>query len=49
MGKTFAAAIAGGARAHQIGVVLVLQVTLEDAVFDQRGALGRAAFVVDIQ
>ncbi|MCY1352550.1 hypothetical protein D9M69_388560 [compost metagenome] len=44
-----AAAVAGARHTHQPGVQLVLHVALEHAVLDQRGALGRRAFVVDAQ
>src|ERR1700761_9322494 len=42
----FTATIAGSGHAHQARVELVLHVALEDAVLDQRGALGRRAFIV---
>jgi len=45
----FATAVAGGGHAHQAGVELVLHVAGEHAVLDQRGALGRRAFVVHAQ
>ena len=40
-------AVAGGGHAHQAGIQLVLHIALEHAVFDQGGALGRRAFVID--
>jgi hypothetical protein len=44
-----AAAVAGRLHAHQARVQLVLQVAAQDAVLDQRGALRRRAFVVDVE
>ncbi|MNQ20466.1 hypothetical protein D3C85_335550 [compost metagenome] len=41
-----ATAVAGARHPHQAGVQLVLHVALEYAVLDQRGALGRRAFVI---
>ena len=38
-----------GAHAHQARVELVLQVAAQHAVLDQRRALGRRAFVVDVE
>ena len=45
----FAAAVAGGLDAHQPGIEPVLHVALEDAVLDQRGALGGSALIVDVE
>ncbi|MNZ22966.1 hypothetical protein D3C78_400680 [compost metagenome] len=45
----FAAAVASAGHAHQAGIELVLHVALENAVLDQRGALGRRTFVIDAQ
>ncbi|MCY1425150.1 hypothetical protein D9M71_409320 [compost metagenome] len=44
-----AAPVAGDRHAHQPGVELVLHVALENAVLDQRGALGGRAFVIHAQ
>ena len=41
--------VAGRRDAHQAGVQLVLDITLENAVLDQRGALRRRAFVIDAE
>jgi len=44
----FAPAVARGRHFHQTGVELVLQITRENAVLDQHRAMGRRAFVVDV-
>ena len=49
MGVRFAPAIAGGGHFHEPRVERVLYVALEDAVFDQRGALGGIALVINIE
>src|SRR5690606_23953554 len=46
MGVAFASTVAGGAAAHQPAVLPVLDEADEDAVLDQRGAVGGRALVV---
>ncbi len=45
----FAASIAGSFHAHQAGVLAILHIIDEFAVFDQHGAIGRGAFVINGQ
>src|SRR5690606_33038219 len=45
----FAPTVARGRDAHQPRIQLVLDVALEHAVLDQRGALGRRTFVIDAE
>ena len=47
--EALAPAVARRLHAHQARVELVLQVAAQDAVLDQRGALGGRAFVVDVE
>src|SRR5690606_21981270 len=49
MGIGLAAAVTGRRHAHQARVQLVLDVTLENAVLDQRGAVGLVTLVIDGQ
>ena len=49
MGIALAPAIAGGRHTHQACVHTVLDVTFEDAVFDQHVALAGVAFIIDIE
>src|SRR6185437_5243903 len=49
VGETFAAAVAGRFHAHQARVLPSLHEADKDAVFDQHGAAGRRALVVDRQ
>ena len=44
-----AAAVAGNRRFHQFRTEPVLQVALQDTLFDQNGFVRRIAFVVDVQ
>jgi len=48
-GVAFTPAVAGGRHAHQARIQRVLDVALQDAVFDQHVALRSVAFVVDVQ
>ena len=49
MGIALAPAIAGGRHTHQACVHTILDVTFEDAVFDQHVALAGVAFIIDIE
>src|SRR3546814_9195300 len=49
MGEALAAAVAGRSHAHQTGVQSIMDIAFEDAIFDERVALGRRALVVDRQ
>src|ERR1700730_4163606 len=47
MGIALPPAIAGRLHAHEARVLAVLHVANEDAVFDQHGAIGRRALIID--
>ncbi len=47
--ERFATAVARGLHAHEARVQLVLQIADEHAVLDERRALRRRAFVIDVQ